>query len=728
MKLGYDGTIRFDTRIDTAGVNEGIAKIGNSLKGAGKAFLGFGKSVGKVLAGIGKALTIGIIVLIVAAVAAIAGLIRLISSAGKAAASAGEDVLQQARKLEELKQTFAELKNAITDAFRPLILAAMPWITTVTNAVIRLLNLIAQVIASLTGQEGYWKTVEAGAEAAGGAADKAKGALAGFDKINVLDTTENQGGGGGGASQEWVKIGDEALSIADRIKAIFEEGNWYELGLSIGQKFSEGIAGVPWGEIGKKISDGIIGVLDFSSGFMKGFDWSSLGTGFADSINNIDWVGIIAGAGENLSVAINGLLDLVIGFIEGLDWGKLGTNIWDSIGAFLESIDWSGIVSRVFELLGAAIGGATALIVSLVTRAWEALKEGWESTKTYFNAYIEEAGGNIWEGVLNGIINAIKDIGTWIKEHIIDPFVDGFKKAFGITSPSTVMAELGGDLIEGLKQGILNAWTAMGAWISENITGPIKEWFSQTWESIKITAETKWGDIKDSINKAKDKIEEYWKTSKDWFNVTVLIPIKNFFTEKWDLIKEKVTGVWDSIKEFWEGAKDWFSETVLDPIEESFTNIWEGIRDTIKGVVNSIIGFINGMIQGIVNGVNAVIDVLNHLKFTLPSWIPGLGGSTFGFSIAKVSAPQIPYLATGAVIPPNAAFLAMLGDQTSGRNLEAPENLIRQIVREETARMPNQEITINFAGNLGSLIRVLKPYIDKENKRIGASLVAGRIR
>ena len=161
MKLGYDGTIRFDTRIDTAGVNEGIAKIGNSLKGAGKAFLGFGKSVGKVLAGIGKALTIGIIVLIVAAVAAIAGLIRLISSAGKAAASAGEDVLQQARKLEELKQTFAELKNAITDAFRPLILAAMPWITTVTNAVIRLLNLIAQVIASLTGQEGYWKTVEA---------------------------------------------------------------------------------------------------------------------------------------------------------------------------------------------------------------------------------------------------------------------------------------------------------------------------------------------------------------------------------------------------------------------------------------------------------------------------------------------------------------------------------------------------------------------------------------
>jgi hypothetical protein len=84
-------------------------------------------------------------------------------------------------------------------------------------------------------------------------------------------------------------------------------------------------------------------------------------------------------------------------------------------------------------------------------------------------------------------------------------------------------------------------------------------------------------------------------------------------------------------------------------------------------------------------------------------------------------------MATGAVIPPNAAFLAVLGEQKAGRNLEAPESLIRKIVREEAGGLQNQVITINFDGDLSSLVRVLKPYIDKENRRVGTSLVAGRV-
>jgi len=79
-------------------------------------------------------------------------------------------------------------------------------------------------------------------------------------------------------------------------------------------------------------------------------------------------------------------------------------------------------------------------------------------------------------------------------------------------------------------------------------------------------------------------------------------------------------------------------------------------------------------------------------------------------------------LATGAVIPPNSEFLALLGDQRSGRNIEAPEDLIRQIMREEIA---DQNINISFGGTMGALIRTLKPYINKENRRVGNSLVTG---
>jgi len=94
----------------------------------------------------------------------------------------------------------------------------------------------------------------------------------------------------------------------------------------------------------------------------------------------------------------------------------------------------------------------------------------------------------------------------------------------------------------------------------------------------------------------------------------------------------------------------------------------------------------------------------------------------FGLNIPEVTAPQIPRLATGAVIPPNAEFAAILGDQRSGRNLEAPEGLIRQIIQEEIGNI-QVETTLNFGGSLGQLVRELKPYIDRENVRIGGSLV-----
>ena len=84
--------------------------------------------------------------------------------------------------------------------------------------------------------------------------------------------------------------------------------------------------------------------------------------------------------------------------------------------------------------------------------------------------------------------------------------------------------------------------------------------------------------------------------------------------------------------------------------------------------------------------------------------------------------PQIPYLATGAVIPPRAPFMAVLGDQTNGRNLEAPEDLIRKIVREESGGGIEVVNTVNFEGDLAQLGRVLKPVIDSEVKRKGKSL------
>lgn len=152
--------------------------------------------------------------------------------------------------------------------------------------------------------------------------------------------------------------------------------------------------------------------------------------------------------------------------------------------------------------------------------------------------------------------------------------------------------------------------------------------------------------------------------------------------------------------------------TALDAVKARFDFIFKGIQDFVKSAINNIIGYINTMISNVVNGINGLIGGFN----TVGSLVPGFR------TVAMVSAPQIPRLATGAVIPPNAEFAAILGDQKSGKNIEAPEALIRQIVSEEIGNI-SANIKIGFTGSLAELVRELKPYIDTENVRIGPSLI-----
>lgn len=107
---------------------------------------------------------------------------------------------------------------------------------------------------------------------------------------------------------------------------------------------------------------------------------------------------------------------------------------------------------------------------------------------------------------------------------------------------------------------------------------------------------------------------------------------------------------------------------------------WNGIKTVLKGAVNGIIGLINGLLTALVGGINAAVRQLNRFRLALPGWLPGIGGKTFGISIPTLSVPQIPYLAKGAVLPANAPFLAVVGDQKQGTNIEAPLATIQEAV------------------------------------------------
>lgn len=149
--------------------------------------------------------------------------------------------------------------------------------------------------------------------------------------------------------------------------------------------------------------------------------------------------------------------------------------------------------------------------------------------------------------------------------------------------------------------------------------------------------------------------------------------------------------------------KDVFSgliEFVTGVFTGDWEKAWDGVKKVFTGIWNTIVTVVESAINIMIKGINWLISKLNTLSFDVPDWVPGIGGQKWGINISPVGEVRLPRLAQGAVIPPNREFAAVLGDQTNGNNLEAPESLIRQIVREESGG--------NYTGILQQILAAIK--------------------
>lgn len=157
--------------------------------------------------------------------------------------------------------------------------------------------------------------------------------------------------------------------------------------------------------------------------------------------------------------------------------------------------------------------------------------------------------------------------------------------------------------------------------------------------------------------------------------------------------------VWGSVSSLWGGAADWFSGKLFAPLGTG-----------VKGTVNMIIAMLNGAMTAGVTAINTVGKILNALNFKVPSWIPVLGGKSFGFALPNLTAPKIPYLAQGAVLPANKPFLAMVGDQKNGTNIEAPLTTIQEAVALVMDDQTNA-ITAGFEATVGIQREILEAVL-----------------
>ena len=145
-----------------------------------------------------------------------------------------------------------------------------------------------------------------------------------------------------------------------------------------------------------------------------------------------------------------------------------------------------------------------------------------------------------------------------------------------------------------------------------------------------------------------------------------------------------------------------------------------------KAMVNGMIGLFEGLANAVIRSVNEISRALNSLSFDIPSYVPNVGGQRFSFNVGYLNGITIPRLAKGAVIPPNKEFLATLGDQKSGTNIEAPLETIKLALAEVLAQFggdKHEPIVLQLDGKV--IARVVWDENEKRYKQTGKSVVYG---
>lgn len=651
---------------------------------------------------------------------------------------------------EEFAKSLNEIKANLTIAFTPIMNTVMPYLNTLMTGVATATKTVAAFISELFGTT-YQKSLQATKQAQK-SAEKIKKTqdtyLADFDVVRVApdqsksDTDSSEGG------IDYSAINGDNVQLpdwAERMKDAIKSGDWAGVGSLVAEKVNGAFAYINWDGIQKKLNGFVDKLTDGLNSFINGVDWTGLGDSFGGGINTIfgagyrfmkkfDWAGFGKGtanflkggikktnwsligktlaskwqaiidylysfvttfdwsgfgssigtsvngwfdeidwgkAGTTISEGVKGLLDTAINFLQTVNWQGIGEKLW----TFISTIDWSGIATKLFKAIGSAIGGAVSVL-------WGFIKDAVFSIRDYFTEKIQDCGGNIVEGLFTGIVDAFKGIGTWLYDHVLTPFIEGFKNCFGIHSPSKVMAEMGGYII----QGLYNA-------VSEGIA-KIKEIFTKLLNAVK-------GVFKGIGKWFKKTFSDAFGGVKTILNGIIMF-VKSIFTGNW--------------KKAWQGVK------------KIFKGVWDTLYSVVKAPINLIIGAVNKMTSAIESAVNWIIDGINELSFTTPDWLPGdLGGQTFGFDLSQIDIPEIPKLAQGAVIPPNSEFLAVLGDQKRGTNIEAPLDTITQAVLQALVSYGgaggNQKISVTIPLTLNgrTITQIVIDDINDYIKRNGRS-------
>ena len=410
------------------------------------------------------------------------------------------------------------------------------------------------------------------------------------------------------------------------------------------------------------------GLSEIVSGFVKVIDGLLTGD-----------FGLVA---EGMVQILEGVHQTIIGILEGIKT------------VFGDLMDWldeatGGRFHDIFEGLKTCVAGLSDFFVGILTL----------DIPLALTGLMEMVDGmtQFMSGVVGAIADAVKGGVSWLFDFLSErfPALEGFFQSAkevicGIIDGvrDFLQADLEGvrQMIEGVLDIIVGIFTLDGERIKRGIEGMAS--------GIRTILGSLFDWARDVIGGIFTFLADQFPEAKGLFD-----GLKEFVIGILDVLEGTVlrllNGIGAAINGFIDGARQIIGggmDIVVGIFTGSGDRIIVGLRGVVNGFISIVEGLLDGVITGVVGFVNGIADGLSR--------IPGVDIPSISFTSVN-----LPRLAGGAVIPPNREFLAVLGDQRSGSNIEAPEGLIRQIVREESA--PGMDQAQLQAAIVSALLQVM---------------------
>lgn len=621
---------------------------------------------------------------------------------------------------DEAAAAIARLKGALLTLAQPILNVVIPAFTALVNILAKVVSAIAAVFSALAG-----KSVKESAAAAeslydeqqalkgvGGAAKDASKQLANFDEINKLE--EDKGGGGGGGASN---LAPDFTSVADELSPIFKSilADVTAIGAGllawrIARNFTSSLKTLAG--IAMIVAGAIMLVYNWLDAWNNGIDWNNL-------------IGMVAG----LALVAGGLA-LVLGHVAAgiaLIVGGLALIVVGFKDAFENGLNWQNTLTIIAGLIAAGLG------IAILTGSWIPLLIAGIGSALVALVQLTEHG----EELIAGLKNVVAGFGKF------------FKGVF--TGDMELAAEGLKQIWEGLQQAwhaivesVKDAWSMFVEWFNEKTDGKFAEILARLGENFK----TVFGGIEEIIDGFKDFFAGFVngdmeqlgqgleKIINGVFNVAkgVIDAVVNIIDVFLGLLDQwtggRLSGIIETIKNLFRGVGDAIKQ-ILDGVITFITGVfsgdwqkaWDGVKGIFTGIWNGIITVLETAINIVVKGINWMLSKINTLSFDVPDWVPEIGGKTVGFNISMIPEASIPRLAAGAVIPPNREFLAVLGDQKSGTNIEAPMETIVAAFRQALNEGNGGDRTLVMKIGEYEFGRLVFNAFNTENTRIGISSV-----